>query len=76
MDFALPSVEKTGASGQSRIRRVCIIGTTAIVLNRICLLAVVGGNKVTNPFVVTEVNVRQDDNWMLAELSFTRLLGP
>ena len=32
---------------------VRVIGTTAIVLNRIRLDAVVGGNEVTNPFVVT-----------------------
>ncbi|HSN23192.1 MAG TPA: nuclear transport factor 2 family protein, partial [Methylomicrobium sp.] len=29
---------------------VNVIGTTAILLNRITLLAVVGGNEVTNPF--------------------------
>jgi 4-carboxymuconolactone decarboxylase len=52
-----------------------VIGTTAIVLNRIRLLAVVGGNEVTNPFAVTEVYVQQDGKWMLAQLSFTRLLG-
>ena len=34
---------------------VRLIGTTAILLNRIRLVAVVGGNEVTNPFVVTEV---------------------
>jgi hypothetical protein len=55
---------------------VNIIGTTAILLNRITLLAVVGGNEVTNPFMVTEVYVQQDGNWMLASLSFTRLLTP
>jgi len=55
---------------------VNIIGTTAILLNRITLLAVVGGNEVTNPFMVTEVYVQQDDNWKLASLSFTRLLSP
>jgi 4-carboxymuconolactone decarboxylase len=55
---------------------VRVIGTTAIVLNRIRLLAVVGGNEVTNPFVVTEVYVQQDGKWLLASLSFTRLLGP
>ena len=55
---------------------VNIIGTTAIVLNRITLLAVVGGNEVTNPFMVTEVYVQQDDSWKLASLSFTRLLIP
>jgi len=55
---------------------VNIIGATAILLNRITLLAVVGGNEVTNPFVVTEVYVQQEDNWKLASLSFTRLLTP
>jgi hypothetical protein len=53
-----------------------IIGTTAILLNRIRLDAVVGGNEVTNPFVVTEVYVQQGDNWKLGSLSFTRLLSP
>ena len=38
---------------------VRFIGTTAILLNRIRLVAVVGGNEVTNPFVVTEVYVQQ-----------------
>src|SRR4030095_8520790 len=37
-----------------------LIGTTAIVLNRIRLDAVVGGNEVTNPFMVTEVYVQQN----------------
>ena len=55
---------------------VHIIDTTAILLNRITLLAVVGGNEVTNPFMVTEVYVQQDDGWKLASLSFTRLLAP
>jgi len=55
---------------------VNIIGTTAILLNRITLLAVVGGNEVTNPFMVTEVYVQQEGSWKLASLSFTRLLTP
>ncbi len=55
---------------------VNIIGTTAILLNRITLLAVVGGNEVTNPFLVTEVYVQQEGSWKLASLSFTRLLTP
>jgi len=50
--------------------------TTAILLNRIRLVAVVGGNEVTNPFVVTEVYVEQNGTWTLASLSFTRLLTP
>ena len=52
-----------------------IIDSTAIVLSRIRLLAVVGGNEVTNPFMVTEVYVRKQGAWKLASLSFTRLLG-
>jgi hypothetical protein len=55
---------------------VNVIGTTAVLLNRITLLAVVGGNEVANPFVVTEVYVQQEDSWKLVSLSFTRLLTP
>ena len=55
---------------------VRLIGTTAILLNKILLVAVVGCNEVTNPFVVTEVYVQQNDTWTLASLSFTRLLNP
>lgn len=54
---------------------VRVIGTTAIVLNRVRLLAAVGGNDVINPFVVTEVYVQEGNAWKLASLSFTRLLG-
>jgi hypothetical protein len=55
---------------------VRFIGATAILLNKIRLVAVVGGNEVTNPFVVTEVYVRQDGAWKLGSMSFTRLLTP
>lgn len=55
---------------------VNIIDHTAILLNKIDLLAEVGGNDVTNPFLVTEVYIKQDDSWKLANLSFTRLLTP
>lgn len=55
---------------------VNIIGATAILLNSITLLAVVGGNEVTNPFMVTEVYVQHSGNWTLASLSFTRLVTP
>jgi len=55
---------------------VRFIGATAILLNKIRLVAVVGGNEVTNPFVVTEVYVQLNDTWRLASLSFTRLLTP
>ncbi len=53
-----------------------IFGSTAIVLSRIRLLAVVGGNEVTNPFMVTEVYVQEGGTWKLVQLSFSRLLGP
>ena len=55
---------------------VNIIDTTAVLLNKITLLAVVGGNEVTNPFMVTEVYVQQEGSWKLASLAFTRLLTP
>ncbi|GAB1454447.1 hypothetical protein MASR2M47_45030 [Draconibacterium sp.] len=51
-----------------------IIDNTAVLLNRIDLLAEVGGNEVTNPFEVTEVYVKQGNDWKLASLSFTRLI--
>ena len=55
---------------------VRFVGTTAILLNKIRLVAVVGGNEVVNPFNVTEVYVKLDGAWRLASLSFTRLLTP
>lgn len=55
---------------------VNIIGNTAILLNKITLLAVVRGNEVTNPFVVTEVYVKEKNKWKIASLSFTRLVTP
>jgi hypothetical protein len=55
---------------------VNILGSTAILLNRITLLAVVGGNEVTNPFMVTEVYIKENGSWKLGSLSFTRLLTP
>ena len=53
---------------------VNIIDNTAILLNRIDLLAVVGGNEVTNPFIVTEVYIKQNEAWKLGSLSFTRVM--
>ncbi|VXB90706.1 conserved exported hypothetical protein [Flavobacterium sp. 9R] len=55
---------------------VNIIGNTAILLNKITLLAVVGGNEVTNPFVVTEVYIKENNGWKLGSLSFTKLMTP
>lgn len=55
---------------------VKIIDNTAILLNSITLLAVVRGNEVKNPFVVTEVYVKQNGNWKLSSLSFTKTVVP
>ncbi|MCG9970356.1 DUF4440 domain-containing protein [Christiangramia crocea] len=52
-----------------------VMGNTAIVLNEITLLAVVGGNEVTNPFIVTEVYVKENGSWKLANLSFVKQLS-
>lgn len=55
---------------------VRLVGNTAILLNKISLIAVVRGNEAINPFVVTEVYVQQSGTWKLASLSFTRLVTP
>ncbi len=49
---------------------------TAIVLNKIKLTAVVGGNEVVNPFTVTEIYIREGDKWVLGTLAFSKLLTP
>ncbi|GAB3923450.1 hypothetical protein GCM10028804_21910 [Larkinella terrae] len=52
------------------------IGNTAILLSDLDLVAVVGGNEVTNPFMVTEVFVKENGKWSLGQLSFSRLMRP
>ncbi len=51
-----------------------VMDDTAILLNRITLLAVVGGKEVTNPFMVTEVYKKSGGTWQLGSMSFTKLL--
>ena len=53
---------------------VRFIDSTAIVLTKLQLGAVVDGNEVTNPFIVTEVYVHHDDTWTMGSMSFTRLI--
>jgi len=55
---------------------VNIIGNTAILLNDIDLLAVVGGNEVINPFMVTEVYIKENGKWKMGSLTFSRLMRP
>ena len=64
---------KTVEIQESSVR---FIDKTAILLSKIRLVAVVGGNEVINPFMVTEVYVKQKGKWKLGSLSFTRLLTP
>ena len=61
---------------QADIREVSVelVDNIGIVYSRIELLAVVGGNEVTNPFSVTEVYIVESGEWKLASMSFTRLL--
>jgi hypothetical protein len=53
---------------------VNIFGNTAILLNDIDLLAVVGGNEVTNPFMVTEVYIKENGKWKMGSLTFSHLM--
>ena len=55
---------------------VNIFGNTAILLNDIDLVAVVGGNEVINPFMVTEVYLKENSRWKLAQLTFSHLARP
>ncbi len=48
-----------------------IVDKTAIVWNRITLLAHVRGNDVSNEFTVTEVYKKQKKNWKLLALTFS-----
>jgi 23S rRNA pseudoU1915 N3-methylase RlmH len=53
---------------------VNIFGNTAILLNDIDLIAVVGGNEVTNPFMVTEVFIKENGKWKMGSLTFSHLM--
>ncbi len=53
-----------------------IFGSTAILLEDIDLQAAVGEHEVTNPFMVTEVYIKENGKWKLAQLTFSHLLRP
>ena len=55
---------------------VNIIGSTAILLHDIDLLASVGGNEVIHAFMVTEVYINKAGKWKLGSLTFSQLLRP
>lgn len=48
-----------------------LFGNTAIVWNRITLIAVVRGNEVSNEFTVTEVYQQHDRDWKMLDLTFS-----
>ena len=52
-----------------------VMGNRAVVLNRITLSAVVGGNDVSHPFTVTEIYLCDEaGRWRLGSMAFTKLL--
>jgi len=53
-----------------------IFGNTAILLEDIDLQAAVGEHEVTNPFMVTEVYIKENGKWKLTQLTFSHLLRP
>ena len=55
---------------------VTLFGNTAILLNDLDLVAVVGGNEVINPFMVTEVYLKENGQWKLGQLTFSHLVRP
>ena len=55
---------------------VNFFGNTAILLNDIDLLAVVGNNEVVHAFMVTEVYIKENGKWKMGSLTFSTLLRP
>ncbi|MBA4258908.1 MAG: DUF4440 domain-containing protein [Chitinophaga sp.] len=55
---------------------VKFIGNTAVLLSDMDLVAVVGGNDAINSFMVTEVYVKENGQWSLAQLTFSKLSRP
>ena len=55
---------------------VNIFGNTAILLTDIDLVAVVGGKEVINPFMVTEVYLKENGKWRMGSLTFSHLMRP
>ncbi len=48
-------------------------GSTAIIFKKMILTAVIGGNEVQNPFVLSEVYTDTEDGWKLAAETYTRV---
>ncbi|SHO45377.1 nuclear transport factor 2 family protein [Anaerocolumna xylanovorans] len=50
------------------------LDSIVILLNKLKLTAIVGGNEVINPFVVTEVYTKNGEDLKLASLSYTKIV--
>ncbi|SFE98574.1 nuclear transport factor 2 family protein [Trichococcus pasteurii] len=48
-------------------------GSTAIIFKKMILTAVIGGNEVQNPFVLSEVFTKTEAGWKLAAETYTRI---
>lgn len=55
---------------------VKVFGNTSILLSDIDLVAVVGGNDAINPFMVTEVFIKENGKWSQSQLTFSHLARP
>ncbi|MBG6235787.1 hypothetical protein IWX76_002368 [Pedobacter sp. CAN_A7] len=55
---------------------VKLFGNTAILLNDIDLVAVLGSNEVINAFMVTEVYIKENGKWKMGSLTFSKLSRP
>lgn len=53
-----------------------VVGNTAIVLSNIQLFAIVRDAEARNPFTVTETFVKENGEWKLLALAFTRRVTP
>lgn len=49
------------------------VGSTIVLLTKLKLTAIVGGNEVINPFVVSEIYTTQEDGMKLVSMSYTRI---
>lgn len=52
---------------------VYFFNNTAVLLTDLDLIAMVGGKEAINPFMVTEVFVKNNNEWKLAQLTFSHL---
>jgi hypothetical protein len=55
---------------------VKFFGNTAVILSDIDLVAVVGTRDAINPFMVTEVFIKENGSWKLGQLTFSHLSRP